>query len=73
MRGHGSTVVGTSVEQAVYRAIYTETNARLQIQAKQLGEVTYLNLQEAAKAAKTNDTQLPRVWDLWSREIGTLD
>lgn len=73
MRGHGSTVVGTSVEQAVYRAIYTETNARLQIQAKQLGEVTYLNLQEAAKAAKTNDTQLPRVWDLWSREIGSLD
>ncbi len=73
MRGHGSTVVGASVEQAVYRAIYAEVNARLQIQAKQLGEVTYLNVQEAAKAAKINDTQLPRVWDLWSREIGILD
>jgi ribulose-5-phosphate 4-epimerase/fuculose-1-phosphate aldolase len=73
MRGHGSTVVGASVEQAVYRAIYAEANARLQLQAKQLGEVTYLNVQEAAKAAKINDTQLPRVWDLWSREIGTVD
>jgi ribulose-5-phosphate 4-epimerase/fuculose-1-phosphate aldolase len=73
MRGHGSTVVGASVEQAVYRAIYAEVNARMQIQAKQLGEVTYLNVHEAAKAAKINDTQLPRVWDLWSREAGTLD
>ena len=43
MRGHGSTVVGTSIEQAVYRAIYAEVNARLQLQATQLGDVTYLN------------------------------
>ena len=70
MRGHGSTVVGASVEQAVYRAIYAEVNARLQIQAQQLGEVTYLNAGEAAKAAAVNDTQLPRVWELWTREIG---
>src|SRR6266496_2510699 len=26
MRGHGSTVVGTTLEQAVYRAIYAEVN-----------------------------------------------
>jgi HCOMODA/2-hydroxy-3-carboxy-muconic semialdehyde decarboxylase len=73
MRGHGSTVVGSSVEQAVYRAIYAEVNARLQIQATQLGEVTYLNTQEAMKAAASNDTQLARVWDLWTREIGSIE
>ena len=73
MRGHGSTVVGASIEQAVYRAIYAEVNAKLQIQAVTLGEITYLNLQEAAKAAATNDTQLARVWDLWLREIGTIE
>jgi ribulose-5-phosphate 4-epimerase/fuculose-1-phosphate aldolase len=73
MRGHGSTVVGASLEQAVYRAIYAEVNARLQTQARQLGEVTYLNANEAAKAAATNDTQLPRVWDLWTREIGAIE
>jgi HCOMODA/2-hydroxy-3-carboxy-muconic semialdehyde decarboxylase len=73
MRGHGSTVVGSSVEQAVYRAIYAEVNARLQIAATQLGKVTYLNTQEAAKAAVMNDTQLPRVWELWTREIGPID
>lgn len=73
MRGHGSTVVGASLEQAVYRAIYAEVNARLQTQARQLGEVTYLNAVEAAKAAAINDTQLPRVWELWAREIGDVD
>jgi HCOMODA/2-hydroxy-3-carboxy-muconic semialdehyde decarboxylase len=73
MRGHGSTVVGTSLEQAVYRAFYAEVNAKLQMQAKQLGEVTYLNAKEAAKAAAINDTQLARVWELWSQEIGTVE
>lgn len=72
MRGHGSTVVGASIEQAVYRAIYAEVNARLQIAAKQLGEVTYLTAQEAARSAAINDTQLPRVWELWTREIGSV-
>ena len=73
MRGHGSTVVGASLEQAVYRAFYAEVNARLQTQARQLGEVTYLNAVEAAKAAAINDTQLPRVWELWAREIGAVE
>jgi ribulose-5-phosphate 4-epimerase/fuculose-1-phosphate aldolase len=73
MRGHGSTVVGASLEQAVYRAFYAEVNARLQTQARQLGEVTYLNANEAAKAAAINDTQLPRVWELWAREVGPVE
>jgi HCOMODA/2-hydroxy-3-carboxy-muconic semialdehyde decarboxylase len=69
MRGHGSTVVGTTLEQAVYRAIYAEVNAQLQLQAIALGEVNYLNAAEAAKAAATNDTQLARAWDLWARAV----
>ena len=73
MRGHGSTVVGASLEQAVYRAIYAEVNARLQMQAMALGKVTYLNAQEAAKAAAINDTQLPRAWELWTQEIGAIE
>ena len=69
MRGHGSTVVGTSIEQVVYRAIYAEMNARLQTQALALGDVTFLNVEEAGFAAATNDTQLARVWELWSRAV----
>jgi ribulose-5-phosphate 4-epimerase/fuculose-1-phosphate aldolase len=73
MRGHGSTVVGSSLEQTVYRAIYAEVNARLQLQATQLGEVTYLTAQEAKLAAKMNESQLPRAWELWTREIGAVE
>jgi ribulose-5-phosphate 4-epimerase/fuculose-1-phosphate aldolase len=73
MRGHGSTVVGSSIEQAVYRAIYAEVNAKLQLQAVTLGKVTYLNAAEAQLAATANDTQVSRVWDLWTREVGTIE
>ncbi|HXX83516.1 MAG TPA: class II aldolase/adducin family protein [Casimicrobiaceae bacterium] len=73
MRGHGSTVVGASLEQAVYRAVYTEINAKLQMSAMTLGDVTYLNAAEAAKAAATNETQEPRAWELWQREVGPVD
>jgi len=69
MRGHGSTVVGATVEQAVYRAVYAEMNARLQAQALLLGDVTYLNDREAALAAASNDTQIARVWELWERRV----
>jgi ribulose-5-phosphate 4-epimerase/fuculose-1-phosphate aldolase len=73
MRGHGSTVVGASLEQAVYRAIYAEVNAKLQLQAMTLGEVTYLNATEATKAAVINDTQLPRAWELWQQAVGPIE
>ena len=72
MRGHGSTVVGASLEQVVYRAVYTEINAKLQMQAMTLGEVVYLNAAEASKAAATNETQVLRAWELWQREVGPV-
>lgn len=33
MRGHGFTAVGGTIEEAVYRAVYTVTNAKVQLQA----------------------------------------
>lgn len=65
MRGHGSTVVGASVRQAVFRAVYTEINAKLQAEALRLGPVTYLTDQEAEMSAAVNATQIDRAWDLW--------
>lgn len=67
MRGHGSTVVGASIEQAVFRAVYTEVNARLQAEALRLGDPTYLTAGEARAAAAVNDSQIGRAWDLWVR------
>ena len=73
MRGHGSTTVGNSIEQVVYRAIYAETNAKLQTQALALGSVTYLSSEEARLAAAANDSQIGRSWDLWQRRIGPIE
>lgn len=70
MRGHGVTVVGDNLRQAVYRAVYTETNARLQAQAMQLGPVTYLTDEEGEAGARTNDGQLDRVWGHWLEMLG---
>lgn len=33
MKNHGFTVVGTNIQQAVYRAVYTTANARVQTNA----------------------------------------
>jgi ribulose-5-phosphate 4-epimerase/fuculose-1-phosphate aldolase len=72
MRGHGSTVVGASLAHAVYRAVYTEVNARLQAAAMALGPPTYLTPAEAELAAAANDPQIPRAWALWEHELGLM-
>lgn len=68
MRGHGSTVVGASVRQVVYRGVYTEVNAHLQAAALRLGPVIYLTPEEARTAVASIDTQINRAWDLWARQ-----
>lgn len=73
MRGHGSTVVGQSLYQVVYRAIYAEVNAKLQLQANALGNIHFLNETEARLASDTNDGQIVRSWNLWKGRVGTID
>ena len=71
MRGHGSTVVGPTLKHAVYRAIYTEVNARLLTDALRLGAVEYLSAGEALATMKTNEGQLERPWALWKEAAKT--
>jgi HCOMODA/2-hydroxy-3-carboxy-muconic semialdehyde decarboxylase len=73
MRGHGSTVVGSSIEQAVYRAIYTEINARLQLAAHSLGDITFLNAEESRLCSEANDGQISRSWNLWIKRLGEIN
>lgn len=65
MRGHGCTVVAENVRVAVYRAIYTEVNAKLLLQALPLGEVETLTAAEAEATRITNEGQIDRPWNLW--------
>ena len=67
MRGHGNAVVGRSIQQAVFRAIYTESNARLQSEAMRMGEINFLTPGEAQAASDMNDQHLDRPWQLWKR------
>lgn len=68
MRGHGSTVVGNSIPRAVYRAVYAETNARYQLEASRLGEVTYLTEAEGRSCVEHVEAQMQRPWDLWKSQ-----
>lgn len=70
MRGHGDAVVGPSVKVAVFRAYYTDVDARLQAQAIALGgEVNYLTAAEGAKADAINLQVLDRIWNLWKMRV----
>lgn len=65
MRGHGSTVVADGIRKVVYRAVYTEINARTQAEASRLGEVTFLSEGEIAETVRVIETQVDRAWNLW--------
>jgi ribulose-5-phosphate 4-epimerase/fuculose-1-phosphate aldolase len=72
MRGHGCVVAGQSIRDAVLLSIYMMVNAKLQKEAMQLGEVTYLSDAEAANAGKLQGSplSLDRVWEYWARRCG---
>ena len=70
MRGHGDVTVGPSVKMAVFRAYYTDVNARLQSQALALGgEVNYLTPGEGTKADAINFIVIDRIWGLWKLRV----
>jgi ribulose-5-phosphate 4-epimerase/fuculose-1-phosphate aldolase len=68
MRGHGNAVAGPDLKTAVFRAIYTEVNAKLQMQAVMLGgPITFLNEYEQAKRQNVD-----RPWETWRKQAGIV-
>jgi ribulose-5-phosphate 4-epimerase/fuculose-1-phosphate aldolase len=66
MRGHGAAVAATSLHLVVGKAYYLNLNARLQLQAMQLGgKVTYLDPAEA----KNSPQDYERSWDFWKSKL----
>jgi ribulose-5-phosphate 4-epimerase/fuculose-1-phosphate aldolase len=70
MRGHGSVAAGASVPEAVYRAVYTEVNAQVQLQAVGLGNYRALSPGEARAADLKVGGQMHRAWNAWAAEVG---
>ena len=71
LRGHGNVVVGPSIQVAVFRAYYTEINARQQLNAMILGreDVVYMNAGECETTDKIMQSVAGRPWDLWKRRV----
>jgi ribulose-5-phosphate 4-epimerase/fuculose-1-phosphate aldolase len=72
MRAHGSVACGPSLQSAVFRAVYTEVNARIQHWTMALGRgagIAALDLEEGRLADAVNQTASTRAWDLWRSQV----
>lgn len=68
MRGHGNVIVAKTVQMAVFRAVYTEVNAKLQLQTASLGgPINFLEPEEGEKAMQVLDNIHVRAWDIWKK------
>jgi HCOMODA/2-hydroxy-3-carboxy-muconic semialdehyde decarboxylase len=74
LRGHGNVVVGPDIRRTVSRAIYTEVNARMLLQAVMLGgPITYIDPEEnkqieAGRGTRVTGHSVDRTWQMWLEE-----
>ncbi len=73
LKGHGLTVVGSSIEEATVSAVNLERSARLQIMAQGLGPVAAIDPTELTEELLTDGLTLEEYthtqWDYWAVEL----
>ena len=72
MRAHGSVACGPTLQTAVFRAVYTEVNARVQHWTMALaggGAIAALDADEGRLADAVNQSAGMRAWDLWRNQV----
>jgi HCOMODA/2-hydroxy-3-carboxy-muconic semialdehyde decarboxylase len=75
MRAHGSVACGPTLERTVFRAVYTEINARIQHWTMALagsGEnagIAALDADEGRLADAINEKGCMRAWELWRAHV----
>ncbi len=75
MRAHGSVACGPTLERAVFRAVYTEVNARIQHWATALAastadkSIAALDTEEGHLADAINEKGCMRAWELWRAQL----
>jgi ribulose-5-phosphate 4-epimerase/fuculose-1-phosphate aldolase len=71
MRGHGATVTGRSIREAVHTSVYLQLNADLQLKAALLAEggpIKFLSDGEIdVRNATHTATSYDRAWEIWRR------
>lgn len=80
MRAHGGVACGATLQQAVFRAVYTEVNARIQHWTAALAAsvscapdngMAALSEEEGRLADVLNQGAALRAWDLWRNQVRT--
>lgn len=70
LRAHGFATVGPNLQAAVFRAFFTEVNARVQLQTVALGgSMAVLDAREGRLADAINLATHGRAWELWKRRV----
>jgi HCOMODA/2-hydroxy-3-carboxy-muconic semialdehyde decarboxylase len=75
MRAHGSVACGPTLERAVFRAVYTEINARIQhwtmalALSRESERIAALDAEEGRLADAINEKGCMRAWELWREEV----
>jgi Ribulose-5-phosphate 4-epimerase and related epimerases and aldolases len=70
LRAHGFVAVAPTLQSAVFRAIFTEVSARVQLQAAVLGgSIAALDEEEGRKADAINLATVGRSWELWKSRV----
>jgi ribulose-5-phosphate 4-epimerase/fuculose-1-phosphate aldolase len=72
MRAHGAVACGPTLQAAVFRAVYTEVNARIQHWTLALGggaPLAALDEEEGRLADAVNQGAGRRAWDLWRTQV----
>ena len=69
MRGHGATVVGTSLHELVFKAVYACRDADYQRQAAVLGPLKALSAGEIAKGRVPAKPAVERAWQFWTAQL----
>lgn len=72
MRAHGSVACGPTLQTAVFRAVYTEVNARIQhwtMALKGGAAIAALDPEEGRLADAINQTAAMRAWELWRKGV----
>jgi HCOMODA/2-hydroxy-3-carboxy-muconic semialdehyde decarboxylase len=72
MKRHGCVVAGRNLKEAVMTAVYLQTNARIQLQAMQIGTPDFLTPVEVEKstACLFSPLGLDRAWEYWCFRAG---
>lgn len=65
MRGHGATMVGSSIRAVVETSIYASVNAEIQMNALRLGEPVYLADDEISRSLGEGQPRPVRLWAHW--------